>query len=237
MSYVVFILCLLMSVVSYAESEWELSKEDTQRNIQVYVRPQETLPYHEFYAQTIVPQPIETVIAVLADISAWPQWLARIKKVQILKKQENQSWVYVIYKLPYPFVERDTVLYARLTKHPKTSIVTIQSNALPNYPLPPDIVIKRVRLNNLSSTWRLTPLPTGGTKIELTGRGEPGGFMPSLIFNYNLADEAQQTVRLLRQMLIRPQYAPKSTELHQQIKHIRHDALHKLSYALTARFE
>ena len=61
--------------------------------------------------------------------------------------------------------------------------------------------------------------------------------MPSLIFNYNLADEAQQTVRLLRQMLIRPQYAPKSTELHQQIKHIRHDALHKLSYALTARFE
>ncbi len=212
MPYVVFILCLLLSVVSYADNEWELAKEDTQRNIQVYLRPQLTNPYDEFYTQTTVPQPIETVLAVLADIGAWPQWLARIKKVQILKKQDNQSWVYVIYKLPYPFVERDTVLYARLSKNPKTSIVTIQSNAQPNYPLPLDLTVKRVRLNELSSTWRLTPLPTGGTKIELTGRGEPGGYMPSLIFNYNLADEAQQTLRLLRKMLIRPQYAPNLAE-------------------------
>lgn len=212
MPYVVFILCVLFSVVSYADNEWELAKEDTQRNIQVYLRPQLTNPYDEFYTQTTVPQPIETVLAVLADIGAWPQWLARIKKVQVLKKQDNQSWVYVIYKLPYPFVERDTVLYARLSKNPKTSIVTIQSNAQANYPIPQDVSVKRVRLNELSSTWRLTPLPTGGTKIELTGRGEPGGYMPSLIFNYNLADEAQQTVRLLRQMLIRPQYALKQIE-------------------------
>jgi ribosome-associated toxin RatA of RatAB toxin-antitoxin module len=212
MPYVVFILCLLLSVVSYADNEWELAKEDTQRNIQVYLRPQLTNPYDEFYALTIVQQPIETVVAVLSDINAWPQWLARIKKVQILKKQDNQSWVYVIYKLPYPFVERDTVLYARLSKNPKTSVVTIQSNAQANYPMPQDLTVKRVRLNELSSTWRLTPLPTGGTRIELTGRGEPGGYMPSLIFNYNLADEAQQTVRLLRKMLIRPQYEPKKTE-------------------------
>lgn len=209
---VVVILSLLMSMQSAAQDNWELAKEDTQRNIQVYVRPQESNPYDEFYAQTIVQQPIETVVAVLSDINAWPQWLARIKKVQILKKQENQSWVYVVYKLPYPFVERDTVLYARLSKNAKTSIVTIQSNAQANYPMPQELTVKRVRLNELSSTWRLTPLVTGGTKIELTGRGEPGGYMPSLIFNYNLADEAQQTLRLLRKMLIRPQYALKQIE-------------------------
>lgn len=212
---VVVILSLLMSMQSAAQDDWELAKEDTQRNIQVYVRPQESNPYDEFYAQTIVPQPITTVVAVLSDINAWPQWLARIKKVQILKKQENQSWVYVVYKLPYPFVERDTVLYARVSKNAKTSIVTIQSNAQANYPVPPmpqEVTVKRVRLNELSSTWRLTPSATGGTKIELTGRGEPGGYMPSLIFNYNLADEAQQTLRLLRKMLIRPQYAPKPAD-------------------------
>ena len=82
---------------------------------------------------------------------------------------QKRAWslVYVIYKLPYPFVERDTVLYARLSKNPKTSIVTIQSNAQANYPIPQDVSVKRVRLNELSSTWQLTPLPTGGTKIEL----------------------------------------------------------------------
>jgi ribosome-associated toxin RatA of RatAB toxin-antitoxin module len=212
MQLVVFIFCFLLSVFSYADSEWELVKEDKQRQIQVHVRAQNDNPYDEFYAQTVVQQPIETVVAVLADINAWPQWLARIKKVQILKKQENQSWVYVVYKLPYPFVERDTVLYARLSKDPKTAVVTIQSSALPHYALPKEIIAKRVRLTDLSSTWQLTPLATGGTKIELTARGEPGGYMPSLIFNYNLADEAQQTLRLLRKMLVRPQYVPKKME-------------------------
>lgn len=209
---VLMVLSLLMSMQSFALDNWELAKEDTQRHIQVYVRSQENNQYDEFFTQTTVQQPIATVVAVLSDIHAWPQWLARIKTIQILKKEENQSWVYVVYKLPYPFVERDTILYARLTKNPKTSVVTIQSKALLNYPLPADIVVKKVRLNNLKSTWRLTPTATGGTKIELTARGEPAGFMPSMIFNYNLADEAQQTLRLLRKMVLRPQYAPKQLD-------------------------
>jgi ribosome-associated toxin RatA of RatAB toxin-antitoxin module len=193
-------------MTAWAE-DWELARQDKQRNIQVYTRAQENSPYNEFHAQTVVSQPINTVVAVLADINAWPQWVARIKEVSVLKKQDGQSWVYVVYKLPYPFVERDTVLYARLAKNPQTSEVTINGYALSGYSIPKKSPVKRVRLNNISSTWRLTPLASGGTKIELSGRGEPGGYMPSLIFNYNLPDEPQQTLRLLRKMLLRPQYA------------------------------
>lgn len=206
MRYGCGLIFLGLSMMAWAE-DWELARQDKQRNIQVYTRAQDNSPYDEFHAQTLVPQPIGTVVAVLTDINAWPQWVARLKEVNVLKKQDDQSWVYVVYKLPYPFIERDTVLHAHLIKDSKTSVVTITGYALSGYVVPTKSLVKRVRLNNISSTWRLTPLAMGGTKIELSGHGEPGGYMPSLIFNYNLPDEPQQTLRLLRKMLLRPQYS------------------------------
>lgn len=213
-----FWLTLLLSLPLLVHAnDWELAREDSQRNIKVYTRAQDGSSYDEFYAQTAVPQSMETVVAVLSDISAWPQWLARIKEVKQLKKEDDRRWLYLVYKLPYPFIERDAVLYTQLNKKPKE--VTVNVSALPGYPLPFAVTSKRVRLTNLNSTWKLTPLPTGGTKIELSGRGEPEGFMPALIFNYNLPDEPQQSLRMLRKMLLRPQYAAKAEKNNKENKH------------------
>lgn len=209
MRFCVLWLLSVFSVLVHA-NDWELAKEDKQRSIKVFVRAQDSSSYNEFHAQTQVPQPLETVVAVLSDINAWPQWLARLKMVKVLKKQDDQKWLYSVYKLPYPFAEREAVLHTRLSRDAKTHVVTITADAVSNYPVPFVPEAKRVRLTNLHSVWRLTPVASGGTLIELSGRGEPEGLMPALIFNYNLPDEPQQTLRLLRQMLLRPQYAAKA---------------------------
>jgi hypothetical protein len=207
MAYVVLILCVLLNSLAFAD-EWELARHDNQRQIQVYVSSQNNSSYHQFKAQTIVEQPIGTVLAVLSDINAWPQWLARIKLVNVLKKQKDHSLVYVIYKLPYPFLERDMVLYNRV-QHLNTGAILIKAQAQTNYRLPSDIVTKRIRLTNFSSTWRLTTLATGKTLIELWGQGDPEGFVPALVFNYNLPDEPLQSLKQLRKMVLRPQYQKK----------------------------
>lgn len=207
MAYVVLILCVLLNSLAFAD-EWELARNDNQRQIQVYVSSQNNSSYHQFKAQTIVEQPIGTVLAVLSDINAWPQWLARIKLVNVLKKQKDHSLVYVIYKLPYPFLERDMVLYNRV-QHLNTGAILIKAQAQTNYRLPSDIVTKRIRLTNFSSTWRLTPVANGSTRIELWGQGDPEGFVPALVFNYNLPDEPLQSLKQLRKMVLRPQYQKK----------------------------
>lgn len=191
---------------SYAQSQWQLSKEDTQRNIQVFTRSQENNAYHQFKATTFVPQNAQTVLAVLSDISAWPQWLARIKQVNILKKEKNRSWVYVVYKLPYPFIERDMVVYNQAYTM-NTGQILIKTQALSHYPVNVNISngVKRVRLNNFSTTWQLTAL-ANGTKVELWSSGDPEGFVPALIFNFNLPDEPLQSLRQLRKMLQREKY-------------------------------
>jgi hypothetical protein len=192
-----------------AADNWDLVRDDASRKIKVYTRPQAVdNGYDEFRAEMQVPQPLETVVAVLRDVPAWPEWIARIRKVKRLRHDGDSLWVYVIYKLPYPFKERDTVLQSVLRREASGAVV-IRSVAVRNPPLP-EQDSRRVHLYDLESTWRLTPLPGGGTRIELSGRGEPGGYMPSLIFNYNLPDEPQQTLRLLRVMAEREKYAVKT---------------------------
>lgn len=200
-----FVILSLLMQVSYAQPEWELSKEDNQRNIQVFTSPQDDSSYHQFKATALVPQNSQTVLAVLSDIAAWPQWLARIKQVKVLKKEKNRSWVYVVYKLPYPFIERDMVVYNQVHTL-KTGQILIKTQALNNYPINNETDVKRVRLTNFNSTWQLTPLAKSGTKVELWGSGDPEGFVPTLIFNYNLADEPLQSLRQLRKMLLRDKY-------------------------------
>lgn len=207
-----FVILSLLMQVSYAQPEWELSKEDTQRSIQVFTSSQEDSSYHQFKAVTLVPQNPQTVLAVLSDIPAWPQWLARIKQVKVLKKEKDRSWVYVVYKLPYPFIERDMVVYNQVQSLVAGQII-IKTQALNNYPMAVESDVKRVRLTNFKSTWQLSPLAKSGTKVELWGSGDPEGFVPALIFNYNLPDEPLQSLRQLRKMLLRDKYQKEHTRL------------------------
>ncbi|WP_130413913.1 START domain-containing protein [Fluviicoccus keumensis] len=198
--------CLMTAAL--ADGGWELAREDASRQIRVFTRSQADSDYDEFRSEMLAPQSIDTVVAVLRDIPAWPEWIARIRKVKLLRHDGESNWVYVVYKLPYPFKDRDTVLQSVLQREAKGGVVTIRSQAVRTLPMP-EQDSRRVHLYELQSTWRLTPLPGGGTRIELSGRGQPGGYLPSLIFNYNLADEPQQTLRLLRLMLARPKYQPR----------------------------
>jgi ribosome-associated toxin RatA of RatAB toxin-antitoxin module len=207
-----FVILSLLMQLSYAQTEWQISKEDSQRNIQVFTSSQDDSSYHQFKAVTVVSQNPQTVLAVLSDIPAWPQWLARIKQVKVLKKENNRSWVYVVYKLPYPFVERDMVVYNQVQTL-KTGQIVIKTQALADYSINSEENTKRVRLTNFNSTWQLTPLAKSGTKVELWGSGDPEGFVPALIFNYNLADEPLQSLRQLRKMLLRDKYQKNNTPI------------------------
>lgn len=204
---VVGLAAMAFSLSAVAE-DWEVAREDSARLIRVYTRARDVSDYDEFRAEMRVPQPPATVVAVLSDLNAWPEWIARIRKVKRLRHEGDSNWVYVVYKLPYPFKERDTVLRSTLSRE-KSGVTVVRSVAVRQEPMP-EQGVKRVHLYDLESVWRLTPLPDGGTKIELSGRGDPGGLMPSLFFNYNLADEPLQTLRLLRVMLGREKYAAKA---------------------------
>ncbi|MGH8493135.1 MAG: START domain-containing protein [Moraxellaceae bacterium] len=202
-------LALLLCVCTAAApaSEWQLSRQDNTRDIRVYLRETPGSSYNNFYAVTRVQTRLSTVVAVLSDVPAMPEWIARLRSTKLLRRDANREmWVHSIYKLPYPFLEREAVLHSRL-KQDKSGVVEIttrpEKGFVTNNP-------KRVRLLNMSSLWRLTPENDGIVKIEMWGEGDPGGYVPPMLFNYNLPDEPAQTLKFLRQMLKREKYQKKT---------------------------
>lgn len=183
--------------------EWVLARQDEARGIRVYTRDIPGLSYKGFYAVTRVHARLSSVVAVLSDVPAMPEWIARMKAARLLRREaDREIWVHGVYRLPYPFLEREAVLHSTL-KQERSGVVEIATHAVPGL-VPP--APRRVRLLNLHSLWRLTPERNGLVKIEMWGQGEPGGYVPPLLFNYNLPDEPLQTLRNLRQMLTRDKY-------------------------------
>lgn len=198
-----FLICL--SSVAFA-GDWQLERRDEARDISVYSRKSAATSYNSFYAVTRVNARLASIVAVLSDVPAMPEWLARMKSAKLIKREGNSDiWLHSVYKLPYPFIEREGVMRASLRQH-KSGVVEIVTRAekglVSTNP-------KRVRLTNMQSTWRLTPEKNGIVKIELWGQGDPGGYVPPVLFNYNLPDEPAQTLKLLRQMLTRDKYRQK----------------------------
>lgn len=196
-------LCLLLNPAASLAGEWELARRDEPRDIRTYVRDLPGTRYKAFYATTRVKASLSSVVAVLSDVHAMPEWVARMRSARLLRREANRDvWFHGVYQLPYPFVEREAVLHSTLTQK-RSGIVEVETRAIRGMV---GTDPKRVRLTNMRSLWRLTPERDGIVKIELWGEGDPGGHVPPLLFNYNLPDEPLQTLRNLRQMLTRDKY-------------------------------
>lgn len=199
--FLIAITCLCLGITSLTQA-MQLVRDDQERGIQVFVETPAKNSYQSFYATTTIPASMNTVYAVLSDVRAMPEWIARMTVAREIKRQEpNQLWVQGVYKLPYPFKDREAVLYSQVQRNPQA--ITIQTQAVTGF-LTNDK--SRVRLTEMNSRWQLTMISAQETKVELWGQGNPGGLMPAVLFNYNLADEPWQTLKNLRQMVKRKKY-------------------------------
>lgn len=199
----VLVLCLCST---QAAADWQLARQDGERRISVYVQDSKPSDYQQFYAVTRVQTRLSTVVAVLADVAAMPEWIARLRSAKLIKREADRDlWVHTVYRLPYPFKEREALLHSQLRQR-RDGVVEVHTRAERGLLAPAP---QRVRLYELHSTWRLTPEAGGWVKIEMWGSGSPGGYVPPLLFNYNLPDEPAQTLKHLRQMLLREKYQKK----------------------------
>lgn len=184
---------------------WRLQRQEPARQIRVYLHDRAGVKYRDVYAVTTMPGTPAGIEAVLGDVAAMPQWAARVSGARLIKHQGNQAWIYIQYRLPYPFRPRDVVV--RSERSLSGGIINIRSQAVRGYARE---VPGKVRLYAVQSSWRLTPQANGQVKIELWGSAEPGGFLPAVAYNYNLADDALQTLRQLRRMSVRQKYQDKA---------------------------
>lgn len=184
---------------------WRLQRQEPARQIRVYLHDRPNGQYRDVYAVTTMKGSTQRIEAVLSDVAVMPQWASRVDEARLIKRQGNAAWIYIQYKLPYPFKPREVVV--KTERIESNGIVTIRSQAVPGYVRE---TVGKIRMQSVQSSWRLTPQSSNNVKIELWGSAEPGGLIPAVVYNFNLADDALQTLRQLRRMSLREKYQDKA---------------------------
>jgi hypothetical protein len=181
--------------------DWVLKKNDKTRDISVYQRERSDSQFDDIYAVTVLEGKPIRIEAILTDASAMTEWLARVTQAKVISRKPDAAIIYLRYTLPYPFRQRDAVLLSRLVKS-KDGVVIEAEAIADKYPLQKNVV----RMLGAKSRWKVTAVDESHVKVELWGSGEPGGLIPAVLYNFNLADDAVQTLRQLRRMALRKKY-------------------------------
>lgn len=191
---------LLLAFGAQADG-WALKKTDKERDIRVYQRAHSGSQFDDIYAVTVLEGGPARIEAILTDASAMPEWLARVTQAKLISRKKDAAIIYLRYVLPYPFRPRDAVLLSRRTKTSEGMVIEAEAVA-EKYPLQKDVV----RMLGAKSRWKVTTVDAHRVKVELWGSGEPGGLIPAMLYNYNVADDAVQTLKQLRRMALREKY-------------------------------
>ena len=191
---------LLMDV--NASPNWELKKQST--NIQVYTRGMPNSLLKSFKGTTLVSSRISPLVALLRDKNNYPKWVYNCQSAKSLGGKEGvDGYSYTITKTPWPFLNRDAVVYSTLKQNKKTKEVIISLIAKPNYyPLQKGLV----RIQQLKGRWILTPQKNGMIRVTNEIMVDPAGKLPKWLVNQFAVNTPFNTLRGLRKMINDPAY-------------------------------
>ena len=176
--FVALIFFCTSAAVAIEGKGWKLKIANPEDNIQIYYRTTNNGNV-EFKGETVVNSSLSGLVALLRDVESMKNWVHNVEKAQILEKiNEFEAYSYVVNSFPFPFSPRDSVVRTLMRQDQSTLSVTIEGNSEPTFIEEQDGL---VRVDNIKSSWRFTPLEKGKSKVVFQGYGEPGGNIPANI--------------------------------------------------------
>ena len=196
---VAFVLIFCTSV-TYAQKDWVFQKE--KNGVKVYKRQSED--GHELKLVTTFDVAPAALVALFNNIAEYPKWGYHVVHSELLKRMsDTEFYYYSRFDFPWPIDDRDVVMHTKITTDEKTKVVTLRSEATPDY-IPEKTGIVRIKKANV--TWTLTPKGEGKTEGEYRLSTNPGGLLPD--WTVNLANDTGpvETVQKMKKLLGEERY-------------------------------
>jgi hypothetical protein len=198
-----FAACLIVGSAAAQESEWKLKRDAD--GLKVYHRKAEHSNINELKIEAILDGSLSTVVAVLRDVAAYPQWIYKCIHAERLKPPtETTGLYYSQIEFPWPMSNRDFIARSKMWQDPQTKRVFIEVKSEPRH-----LAEKKdlVRIEQMTLKYELIPLP-GGKKVKMLYylHSDPGGVLPSWLVNMALDSGPLNTIKGLRGMLQREAY-------------------------------
>lgn len=195
-SYVGLFLCLFCINVS-ASNGWKFEEEI--EGIRVFTKQEVGNPIKSFRGEMTIKSRLTPLVALLDDVKAYSTWLYNCQSAKQLKAiSDNESINYLVTKMPWPAVTRDSVIYTKLNQNLQTKQIVIDLLSRPNqYP----IQNGKVRIINLFGRWVLIPDNKGNLSVIYEMNIDPAGNLPKWLVNSMSIDFPKQTLLKIKQRI------------------------------------
>lgn len=173
-------------------------------NITVYYRKSPESSIHELKLTTTVNASLSSVVHLLQDVKAYPEWVYRTVSAHEIKEiSPRETYYYVVSDFPWPLTNRDYVAHNKLSQDKKTKIVTSNSVASPTV-----LTEKKefVRIKEMKTEWKFTPLSNGFVNVTYTLQSNPGGNLPDWLINLAVDKGPYETLLKFKALLQEEKY-------------------------------
>jgi len=177
---------------------WTLVKEND--GIKVYTRLESSSVRKSFKGEVTFQAPIEKVCSMLGTDKNNDWWDKAFTDIKVLGYEENKYvQYYMIYNTPWPLSNRDIVTETRKTTDTLSGIRIYTARPLPNkVPEKSNLV----RIKEYKQTWTIQPLEQGFVHVTFEGSVNPGGNIPSWLYNMVITETPMKMLHSLREKAV-----------------------------------
>lgn len=191
-----------ISTAMAQDSSWKLRSETD--GLKVYLRDFPNSNVKEVKIETVFNASLSTIISVLKDIPAYPDWIYKCEGTERLEAStQNSSLYYCEIDFPWPMSNRDFIARSKLRQDPVTKHVYIDVKGVPAYiPAKEDIV----RIEDIGIHYEFIPQKDGQVKMIYRLHSDPAGSIPTWLVNMVIENGPMNTVRGMRSMMQKDKY-------------------------------
>jgi len=208
-----FLFLFLLPGSIYSSSfDWTLERDEN--GIKVYLKEFWAEKIKAFRGVVTINASVDSLLAVITDIDACPDWVQHCQNPLMLERINfSECYHYLIHNLPFPVVNREFILYTKISRDPASGAITVDSVSRPDYCLQqqtPDCqFIKHsslVRVRHSHGSYLLEPVKKRITKFTWTQHTNPGGNLPAWLVNQMIREVPYLTLQSLRKKVTEKKY-------------------------------
>ena len=205
----IFVTLVITTGSQASEHPWELVQEASQRDgVTTWTRKVEGFTLKAFKGRIEVPYSMLVVMAVIADVDRFPEWVFQCDEARLMPEIDNNV-AYVHIKGIWPVNDRDVVTETEAVQDPDTLAITLKTEATGGLYPPQE---GTVRIPALDNVFFLEPLEDGWTRLTFDTFVDPGGYIPGWLANLVAVRAPRDTLNGMYELMADPQYHIASTE-------------------------
>ncbi len=188
----------MMAILQSQAQSWDFVKEST--GVKIFTRNEANSSLKSFKGEITFKADIDKVNLIVGNANNIEWWDKDIIEKRVLAfEPDKMIRYYLVYNVPWPFSKRDLALEARISIDPATGDRMVFSKPITDVvPERPDIV----RIKRYWQKWTVHQLPKGYVHVILEGFVDPGGNIPSWLYNSVITETPMRVMKGMRDRVL-----------------------------------